>query len=876
MKKNKKGLLVSTLIFSSVFSQAFISNADSLNVQTETLTEKSVTENATNETNTYGDITLQNAENGEKNTKELTLPQTSDTLNSETQSIEKTEELKQTDEVEDTQTKLDTEVKTEETSHESKKTVTPATNESLNLATNESFSIKDTGETLSNQKELDFNEKTSLKSEEKPKVLKRSRRSFTFNPDSEIVKKVIENDVYIEHYKDNSRALRKNEWVSIGRYNFYTDSTGKIVKGPKQIDGKLFVFDREGKKIVDSNVIVDGVYYEVDKMGIAKIHKNRWVSVGKKDYYTDETGRVLNGIHTIRNDKYYFNADGLQKNYKNIENSLYFETDQRGVLLDVKKGWKDLNGNRYYTYDGGKIYDGYRNIDGKYYFFRNIKGALRNDLVLFKGTMFKASDDYTLSKVTDSWVNYRNNRYRTDKNAKVLKGARVVNGVKYYFNYHGLVKNAKLIDKLQYIQTDKEGRMLEINKGWKNIGPRKYYTYKGGKIYDGFRNIGGKYYFFKNKNGAIQNDKVLFKGIMYQAGNDYVLTKLVNSWVDYKNNTLRTDQNGKSLVGLHNVDGVKYYFNQNGLYKNAKLVDKLQYIETDNKGVLKYIPKGWKNLNGNRYYTYEGGKIYDGFRNIDGKYYFFNANYGALRNTKLIHQDICYFVDNDYTLRKAASQWFNHNNNDYRTDQNAKIFLGTHFVDGHWYHFTRNGLKKNFSEKRDNAIIVFNENGLGKEIATTQKPVESSVGQISKTYLDKMVKWFRDHQGKVTYSMHWKERVSEKAADCSSAVFRSMINAGILPKDQWIGNTETLFKMGMEGKVLKEVKESEIKYGDIFVAGRQGASTGSAGHTGVILSKDRIIHCTYSLNGIGETPRKHWMGDDFLPVKYFRLVSIKK
>jgi hypothetical protein len=133
--------------------------------------------------------------------------------------------------------------------------------------------------------------------------------------------------------------------------------------------------------------------------------------------------------------------------------------------------------------------------------------------------------------------------------------------------------------------------------------------------------------------------------------------------------------------------------------------------------------------------------------------------------------------------------------------------------------------------------------------------------------IDKMIQWFKDREGKVTYSM--TNRYGPNSYDCSSAVYYSLIAGGFLPSGS-MGNTETLY--GLEGSLLLPIKRAEVKKGDIFVAGIKGGSGGSDGHTGVFLSNDTIIHCTYPKNGIATTLATGWMGDySGLPVYYYRL-----
>lgn len=155
-----------------------------------------------------------------------------------------------------------------------------------------------------------------------------------------------------------------------------------------------------------------------------------------------------------------------------------------------------------------------------------------------------------------------------------------------------------------------------------------------------------------------------------------------------------------------------------------------------------------------------------------------------------------------------------------------------------------------------------------KTTKTVKKTVKvndsSSTTKQTNGKLDAFIGWFQARKGRVSYSMY--SRMGPNAYDCSSAVHFAAKHAGLLPSNHYIGSTETLF--GMKGKYLDEISRSDIRYGDIFVAGRQGASGGAAGHTGAVLDKNRIIHCTYSKNGIAITPINGYTGGP--PVRFFR------
>ena len=83
-------------------------------------------------------------------------------------------------------------------------------------------------------------------------------------------------------------------------------------------------------------------------------------------------------------------------------------------------------------------------------------------------------------------------------------------------------------------------------------------------------------------------------------------------------------------------------------------------------------------------------------------------------------------------------------------------------------------------------------------------------------------------RGKGCYAT--SNRLDDRSMDCSSFVFRALIAAGFLPVNSYIGNTETLFKLN--GTLLEEISRSEVRRGNLWIAGHEGDSLGSAGHTG--------------------------------------------
>ena len=128
--------------------------------------------------------------------------------------------------------------------------------------------------------------------------------------------------------------------------------------------------------------------------------------------------------------------------------------------------------------------------------------------------------------------------------------------------------------------------------------------------------------------------------------------------------------------------------------------------------------------------------------------------------------------------------------------------------------------------------------------------------------IELFVKWMKSREGKVRYSQARRE--GPNYYDCSSSVSSAAKFAGLFPKSVGLPTTGTLWAWGNSGTYFHQIKQSEIEYGDIFVSRYNGK-----GHTGVILDKNTIIHCTLygSINGIVTTKLSGWTGPN---VRFYR------
>ncbi|MFI8597684.1 peptidoglycan amidohydrolase family protein [Rothia koreensis] len=120
------------------------------------------------------------------------------------------------------------------------------------------------------------------------------------------------------------------------------------------------------------------------------------------------------------------------------------------------------------------------------------------------------------------------------------------------------------------------------------------------------------------------------------------------------------------------------------------------------------------------------------------------------------------------------------------------------------------------------------------------------MSQVTETALE----WFYDRAGWVTYSMAYRN--GPTSYDCSSSVYFALTYAGDNPSGA-VGNTESMFtdlpNWGWY-QVYGDAHGIPAQRGDIFIWGDPGASAGAAGHTGMFVDPDNIIHCNFGYNSI--------------------------
>ena len=105
--------------------------------------------------------------------------------------------------------------------------------------------------------------------------------------------------------------------------------------------------------------------------------------------------------------------------------------------------------------------------------------------------------------------------------------------------------------------------------------------------------------------------------------------------------------------------------------------------------------------------------------------------------------------------------------------------------------------------------------------------------------INKVISWFDNHMGKMTYSMFGSRNGSDGPGDCSGTMTQALYEAGA-SKPAYLYSTETIhpYLINNGFSLYAENKSWTAKRGDIVVMGKRGESAGAFGHIGVISTND--------------------------------------
>ena len=572
---------------------------------------------------------------------------------------------------------------------------------------------------------------------------------------------------YNVYYGSDGR--RYYGWHRVGDQLYYFDHTGRVENALTTFKGQNYLFDNHGKLVKDA-------FY---------IHTLRvFVGTSNTSYRSNKFGQVLTGEHHINGDDYYFSNSGsavtdivtkggkdyyyfegkLLKNYlgpllvrQNLDYDAYYSgivgTDKDGVLLTGVSTAN--NGKLYYFENKGDIYHEryipkmftvttptWKTIDGKLYHLepsinrtykhggRSYTNTVREEVdIINHGVRTKTDkikriigDDFgnlyyldenndfyighllpentDLTKIEETVIQSDNKFYAFNRTSSLsetspltVSKTLVYNKKAYLIDDKGVATETKLTNRFEHDDAwnwyyfDNEGKAIT---GLHSIDNVTLYFDKEGKQAKGrLVEIDGQTHYFDRDSGAMWTNRTLeLNGIRYVIDqNGYVTMNKPGQFIQDKDGDWAyIKENGQLATGLQIINHQKYYFDPTGKQAKGKrlLLDGKYYFFDKDTGAMfvnKFHETGDYFSKEYTYFGEDGSQIF-GWATIDGKRVYFKEDGYQVRNDRHKIGDFDYFfkkdgsmlsddIDGDYKYYYADKDghlqfgWVTHNNETY-------------------------------------------------------------------------------------------------------------------------------------------------------------------------------------------------------------------
>ena len=205
----------------------------------------------------------------------------------------------------------------------------------------------------------------------------------------------------IVYYANDRGVVYLSQFFKLGNKKYYAKEDGTLAAGLTQIGENYYFFHRKNNQMLKKvKKNVNGKVYYFQKGG--KAARDKWVKIKGKWYYFQGDGTMAVN-QTIG--EYYVGADGtrLKKVQKNSANSIggkYYLIDKDGKAY--RNTWVVIGEDTYYAGADGAALIGLQTIDGYQYYF-NEKGIMEKDTLVVVGkTVYTINKKGRITKTSEA------------------------------------------------------------------------------------------------------------------------------------------------------------------------------------------------------------------------------------------------------------------------------------------------------------------------------------------------------------------------------------------------------------------------------------------------------------------------------------------
>ena len=335
----------------------------------------------------------------------------------------------------------------------------------------------------------------------------------------------------------------ENGWLTVGGKDYYFNEAGKLAT--KTWVGQYYVTE-SGAKAKEQwvfNQEQESWYYLKSDGQKAQ---NEWIQQGQEKYYLKEDGKMAKDEWITQGEnQYYINSQGKMLKNAWLGKNYISENGNK-----VKQAWiydDNYSSWFYLQQDGTYAENGWLTIDGKDYHFKS-GGYLSTERWIDRFYVAKSG-----AKLKSEWLfdkNYNSWFYLKADGTYAEKGWQIIKGKDYHFKSGGYLSTETWIDR-SYVTSSG----AKAGKGW--LFDKNYNSW-----------------FYINSDGNYANKEWLWdNGYYYLKSGGYMAA---SEWVWYKNNWFYLKSNGKMAekeLIYDSSDQSWYYLKSGGYMAKNETVD---------------------------------------------------------------------------------------------------------------------------------------------------------------------------------------------------------------------------------------------------------------------------------------------------------------